>query len=103
MNLINIAPGTSTNSGFNMPDIHNSGSTYSQNLPSRYYLVRGVRYSNWMKNKSLPSDFACLADYGITSQTRLGQPYLLNGNRYEVAACNLSTSTSFMIVAQITD
>ena len=102
--MINISmmPGGSLPEGFCMPDTHKNGSSYNEDLSNRYHLVRGVKYSSWMKNKTLPSDFGCLADYGITAQTRLGQPYVLNGNRYEVAAVNLSNSSAVMIVAQIT-
>ena len=71
-------------------------------MTNKKYLVRGVKYCNWMKNKTLPSDFAFVTDFGITAQTRLGQPYNINGKTYEVAAVNDNTGQSIMIVAQIT-
>ena len=84
---------------FSMPNIY--GDTAAT---PRLTLVRGAKWTNWLKNKLIPNDFALLADPGITSQTRVGQPYIINGKTYEVVKASLGSSANGMfLVAQITD
>ena len=87
---------------FSMPNIYEDSSVAG--TTPRLTLVRGAKWTNWLKNKLIPNDFALLADPGITSQTRVGQPYIINGKTYEVVmASSGSNAPGMFLVAQITD
>lgn len=86
---------------FSMPNIYED---INVEATPRLTLVRGAKWTNWLKNKLIPNDFALLVDPGITSQTRVGQPYIINGKTYEVVKASSGSSTPGMfLVAQITD
>jgi len=86
---------------FSMPNLYGNGGYSSGD--TRLTLVRGAKWTNWLKNKLIPNDFALLADPSTTSQTRVGQPYIINGKTYEVVKASHTTSHGMFLVAQITD
>jgi hypothetical protein len=83
-----------------LPDIlgtSGTGITASQNL------YRGYRWSRWMKNDTFPEDIAIMVDRTVTSITRVGQPYIINGKRYEVLGSNNNADQAILILAQLED
>lgn len=82
-----------------LPDTY----AYLDKVTARQGLYRGYKYSDWMKNDTFPDDIALIVDPEVTTITRVGQPYIVNGTRYEVVGSNNTSNLAILVLAQMED